>query len=73
MGITAQKLHERGLVDEIVPEPLGAAHRDPGTAADALKDALLRTLGELEALSTNELLAARYARLRAYGQFEERE
>jgi len=73
MGVTAQKLHDRGLVDEIVPEPLGAAHRDPGAAADALKAALLRTLTELETLSPSELLAARYARLRAYGQFEERE
>jgi acetyl-CoA carboxylase carboxyl transferase subunit alpha len=73
MGMTAQKLHERGLVDEIVPEPLGAAHRDPGATAEALKSALVRSLAQLDALSTSELLAARYARLRAYGQFEERE
>ncbi len=67
MGITSERLHELGLVDQIVSEPLGGAHRDPGLMAANLKKHLLETLDKLEALSTEELMERRYNRLMAYG------
>jgi acetyl-CoA carboxylase carboxyl transferase subunit alpha len=71
MGITADRLRELGLIDEIIPEPLGGAHRDAETMAAALKQALLAALGQLEGLPVDEMLKARYARLMQYGKFEE--
>ena len=58
-----------GVVDEIVREPLGGAHRDPQAMADALKAALLQHLETVEALSDDELLARRYERLRNQGVY----
>jgi acetyl-CoA carboxylase carboxyl transferase subunit alpha len=69
MGITADRLSKLGLVDEVLKEPLGGAHRDPQSMAEAVKVALLKCLDELTALSTEELLARRHARLRAQGMF----
>ena len=57
MGITAERLDKLGLVDEILREPLGGAHRDPQMMADSLKEALLRHLGSVQALSEDELVA----------------
>ncbi len=71
MGLTADRLHKLGLVDDVLKEPLGGAHRDPQFTADALKTAVLGTLAKLEALSTEALLARRYERLRSYGVFTE--
>jgi len=71
MGITAQRLLELGLIDEIVSEPLGGAHRDMDTIAASLKQSLLATLGQLDELSTDALVQARYARLMQYGMYEE--
>ncbi len=71
MGITAARLRELGLNDQIVAEPLGGAHRDIDAMAASLKQALLATLDELDRLSTDALLEARYARLMQYGQFED--
>jgi acetyl-CoA carboxylase carboxyl transferase subunit alpha len=71
MGITAARLRELGLNDQIVAEPLGGAHRDIDAMAASLKQALLVTLAELDKLPTDALLEARYARLMQYGQFEE--
>ena len=71
MGITADRLLELGMVDEIVAEPLGGAHRDFDAMAITLKQSLLATLAKLDALSIDELLKARYTRLMQYGQFEE--
>ena len=71
MGITAARLRELGLSDQIVAEPLGGAHRDIDAMAASLKQALLATLDELDKLPTDALLEARYARLMQYGQFEE--
>ncbi len=70
MGITAERLSKLGLVDEVLREPLGGAHRDPQTTAEDLKDALLRHLTAIEALPTAELLASRYERLRAQGVYQ---
>jgi acetyl-CoA carboxylase carboxyl transferase subunit alpha len=69
MGITADRLNKFGLVDEVLIEPKGAAHRDPQAMADELKAALLRHLSELEGLSVDELLKRRYERLRAQGVY----
>ena len=71
MGITADRLFELGLVDEIIPEPLGSAHRDPEATAQTLQNALSTHLNELEALDSEELLSQRAARLEALGVFKE--
>lgn len=60
-----------GLVDEIVPEPLGGAHRDPEAVAAALKERLITNLKELASLSLEELLEKRYRKFRRMGVFEE--
>jgi acetyl-CoA carboxylase carboxyl transferase subunit alpha len=70
MGITADRIAKLGLVDEVLREPLGGAHRDPQTMAEDLKAALLRHLDAVGAQSTTELLAARHARLRSQGVYQ---
>ena len=71
MGITAQRLKTLGLVDRIVSEPLGGAHRDHVAMAQTLKKALQDALANVSALATTELLARRYERLMSYGRFKE--
>ena len=71
MGITAERLHGLGLVDQVVPEPLGGAQRDHLAMARNLKAALEAALHRLSCLSTEELLATRYQRLMSYGRYEE--
>jgi acetyl-CoA carboxylase carboxyl transferase subunit alpha len=71
MAITSDRLKEQGLIDEIVPEPLGGAHRDPGAMAEALKQALIRNLDAVSAQPLDELVAARYQRLMSLGRFKE--
>jgi acetyl-CoA carboxylase carboxyl transferase subunit alpha len=71
MGITAPRLRELGLVDVIVPEPLGGAHRDVEAMAANLKQTLLTALVALDKTPPEELLKVRYARLMQYGKFEE--
>jgi acetyl-CoA carboxylase carboxyl transferase subunit alpha len=71
MGITASRLKTLGLIDKIVHEPLGGAHRDPVAMGQNLKRALLDALKQVSALSTSELLEARFARLMAYGRTKE--
>jgi len=67
MGITSARLHELGLVDKVVQEPLGGAHRNPAQMGAALKLELLTELDKLEALSLEALLERRYRRLMSYG------
>ncbi|WP_299268867.1 acetyl-CoA carboxylase carboxyl transferase subunit alpha [uncultured Psychrosphaera sp.] len=67
MGITAQKIKTLGLVDNLVDEPLGGAHRDMELMAANLKQRLKEDLADLKALSTEELLDQRYERLMGYG------
>ncbi len=67
MGITAARLKDLGIVDTVIPEPLGSAHRDPAAAAESIRNALKSQLGMLKGLSTQELLARRYERLMSYG------
>ena len=71
MAITSDKLHDLGLVDAVVPEPLGGAHRDVDTMAESLKRTLLESFSQLEPLSIDQLLAARYERIRGFGRFKE--
>ncbi len=69
MGITAERLDKLGLVDEILREPLGGAHRDPQVMADGLKAALLKHLADLEGLEPDRLVEQRHARLRGQGVY----
>ncbi len=71
MGITADSLNRLGLIDEIVPEPLGGAHRDVDAVARTLKGALLANLDRLAAIPLDSLLTRRYQRLMQVGEFEE--
>ncbi len=70
MGITANRLFEHNLIDRIIPEPLGGAHRDPTAMAATLKETILSELVELEKNDIPTLLENRYKRLRSYGAFE---
>ena len=70
LGITAEKLSKLGLIDRIIPEPLGGAHRDYDAAAFSIREALESSLRELRALNTDQLLEKRYQRLMSYGQFD---
>ena len=67
LGITASRLLELGLVDKVVREPLGGAHRDPHAMAIRLKAVMLNQLDELDNLDPKSLVDARYKRLRQYG------
>jgi len=71
LKITAAHLFELGLVDEIVPEPLGGAHNDHEVAARTLQAHLLKHLEQVLALPTEERLKQRYAKFRAFGRFSE--
>jgi acetyl-CoA carboxylase carboxyl transferase subunit alpha len=71
MGITAQRLQELGLVDGIVAEPLGGAHRDVDSLARNLKHTLIEAVDSLTNMPVDTLLEQRYARLSAYGNYQE--
>jgi len=71
LRITAKDLHQLGLVDEIVPEPLGGAHNDLTETAQSLKAALQTNLDALKKFSGSERLKMRYKKYRAYGHFTE--
>ena len=71
LGLTAHRLKALGLIDRIVAEPLGGAHRDAKQMAALLTRALADSLRQLQALKPKELLAARHARLLGYGKFKE--
>ena len=71
MGITAERLKSLGLIDQIIPEPLGGAHRDMEEAARLIGNALQAQLTELTGLNVDELLEQRYERIMDFGQFEE--
>jgi acetyl-CoA carboxylase carboxyl transferase subunit alpha len=71
LGLTAHRLKALGLIDRIVAEPLGGAHRDPKHMAALLKRALADSLRQLLAMKPKEMLAARHARLLGYGKFKE--
>lgn len=68
MGLTSADLIKQGLIDEVVPEPLGGSHRDPVHMADSLKSVLSTQIERLQAIDINTLLEQRYQKLRRFGQ-----
>jgi len=70
MGITSKRLFDLGLIDKVVREPTGGAHRNPVQMAKRLKAVLLNELDTLQAIPVEELLERRYRRLRSYGAYE---
>ena len=70
MGITAKRLKEVGVADEIIKEPLGGAHRDYDAIASSIKKELLETIDELQRMEVDQLLARRYDKLRSYGYYK---
>ena len=71
LKLTAEDLRGFGIVDEIVPEPLGGAHREPLRAAGALKEACVRNLRELSKMTGEELIEDRYSKLKRMGVYRE--
>ncbi|KUM43881.1 acetyl-CoA carboxylase carboxyltransferase subunit alpha [Pseudomonas sp. EpS/L25] len=67
MGITAERLKSLNIVDQVIDEPLGGAHRDPQAMAASLRNALLQQLDELKGYDVPALLERRYERLMSYG------
>jgi len=72
MGITSERLQKLNLVDKVIDEPLGGAHRDVDDMAQRLKQTLLETLEEVEGLGADALVENRYQRLMQFGHFTER-
>ncbi len=70
LGITADRLFELNLIDEIIQEPLGGAHRDIETTAANIRNMLAQTLTRLNSMPTEDLLAARYRRLTQFGIYK---
>ena len=68
--MTAKRLKELGLVDKVIREPIGGAHRNPLQMAKRLKAVLMNELDALEPLPIDDLLERRYQRLRGYGAYE---
>jgi len=71
MGITSERLKSLGLIDTVLPEPLGGAHRNPDAMAATLKNAITDALSRLENASMDEVLEARYKRFTSFGSFKE--
>jgi len=71
LGITAPRLRELGLVDTILPEPLGGAHRNPSQLMETVRKSLKDQLTKLQKKSLKQLLDSRYERLLSYGKFKE--
>ncbi|WP_424946482.1 acetyl-CoA carboxylase carboxyltransferase subunit alpha [Candidatus Spongiihabitans sp.] len=73
MGVTTRELSKFGLVDEVIAEPLGGAHRDYDETARSVKDKIVDALREFESVDNEQLLENRYARLMSFGKFELKE
>jgi acetyl-CoA carboxylase carboxyl transferase subunit alpha len=71
LNLTADRLLKLGLVDEVIEEPLGGAHRDAVAIAASLKAAIVRQLDELVAIPRDQLRAARAAKIAAFGVYAE--
>ncbi len=72
LGVTSDRLKELGLIDRIINEPLGGAHRAPAAMAASLKEALVETLESLDEVPMDKLLDQRYERLMSFGNFEDK-
>ena len=71
MGITSQRLKGLDLIDRIIDEPLGGAHRDPHETISRFKEVLQEELANLEGIEPDTLIETRYKRLQGFGQFRE--
>ena len=71
LGLTSNRLKELGLVDQVIREPLGGAHKQPAKVAARIGNCLKRQLDELEQLTTEQLLEERYHRLLGFGEFQD--
>jgi acetyl-CoA carboxylase carboxyl transferase subunit alpha len=71
MGLTADRLARLKLVDEVLPEPVGGAHRNPQATADSIKAALIRHLDDLEKLPPDKLRTQRNTRIDGFGVYSE--
>ena len=71
LGLTSSRLKELGLVDQVIREPLGGAHKQPAKVAARIGNCLKRQLDELEQLTTEQLLEERYQRLLSFGEFQD--
>jgi acetyl-CoA carboxylase carboxyl transferase subunit alpha len=71
LGLTAHRLKAMGLIDKIISEPLGGAHRDPKQMSVMVKRALADTLRQFQGMKTKDLLEARHQKLMSYGKFKE--
>ncbi len=71
LGITANRLKTLGLIDKIVAEPLGGAHRDPNAVFQTLRRALQEALGQVQEKPLEALLETRFTKLMGYGKFKE--
>jgi acetyl-CoA carboxylase carboxyl transferase subunit alpha len=70
LGITADHLKKAGLADEVIPEPLGGAHRDKEAIMESVRQSLIKQLGRLKKQPVDILLSTRYQRLMSYGEFQ---
>ena len=71
LGITADRLKKIGLIDQVIPEPAGGAHRDPAKLMHSVRDALTAALDEVNGLKIERLLERRFERFMQYGKFAE--
>ena len=71
LGLTSKRLKKLRLIDEIIEEPIGGAHRDPEKSAELVRNALESALERLDTMTMEDLLAARYRRWRGYGKYTE--
>jgi len=71
LGITSDRLQALGLIDEVIAEPLGGAHKDPQAVAASIGECLERQLAELDDLTAEQILERRYERLLSYGQYKD--
>jgi acetyl-CoA carboxylase carboxyl transferase subunit alpha len=71
LKITAQDLFQMKVIDEVVEEPIGGAHRDPRRAGELLKESLVRNLAEIKNVPPEELVRLRYEKFRKLGMYDE--
>jgi acetyl-CoA carboxylase carboxyl transferase subunit alpha len=71
MGVSAERIAKLGVVDEVIREPLGGAHRDPQAMAESVRDSVLRHLQDLQAKPIEQVLSTRAQRLRGYGVYSD--
>ena len=71
MGVSAERIAKLGVVDEVIREPLGGAHRDPQVMAESVRDCVMRHLQDLQAKPIEQVMSARAQRLRSYGVYSD--